>query len=244
MTSEIKPSVYRDERPAASVQPFHDWIRAHPPGWVYELVRLLLTPVAVFVYRARAIDVANVPPSGGFILAPNHFSNLDHFFAGVYIRRKLSFMAKSQLYGKSRLLDYVFKHSGIFPVRRGHNDAEAFETAYAIMRRGGCVGMYAEGGRSRSGGLGEPKPGVGRLALESGLPVVPCAIHGSSGVRGWKRLRFPAVTIWYGEPLIFTPVEQASREQAIQAAAEIFDRVRSMYAELDARGRRGLVRAR
>ena len=60
--------------------------------------------------------------------------------------------------------------------------------------------MYCEGGRSRTGRLGEPKAGVGRLALESGVPVVPLAIHGSAGVRGWKRLRFPKVTLQYGEP--------------------------------------------
>ena len=61
--------------------------------------------------------------------------------------------------------------------------------------------IYAEGGRSRSGELGEPKPGIGRIALESGVPVVPVAIHGSAGVRGWKRFRFPKVTVQYGEPI-------------------------------------------
>ena len=66
-------------------------------------------------------------------------------------------------------------------MRRGHHDEEAFITAYAILDRGGCVLMYAEGGRSRTGGLGEPRPGVGRIALESGVPVVPVAIHGSLG---------------------------------------------------------------
>jgi len=243
MAGEIKPSVYRDQRPAASVQPFHDWIREHPPGWIYELVRLILTPIAVFVYRTRAIDTANVPASGGFIIAPNHFSNMDHFFAGVYIRRKLQFMAKSQLYGKSRILDYVFRVGGIFPVRRGHRDEESFRTAYTIMRRGGCVGMYAEGGRSRTGKLGKPRAGVGKLAIESGLPVVPCAIHGSSGVQGWKRFRFPKVTVQYGAPLVFEQIDRPSREEMMRAASEIFDRVRTMYAELDERGRREVIRS-
>ena len=73
--------------------------------------------------------------------------------------------------------------------------------------------MYAEGGRSRSGELGEPKPGVGRIALESGVPVVPVAIHGSAGVRGWKRLRFPKVTVQFGEPLTF-PVEEDAEPRA------------------------------
>ena len=115
-------------------------------------------------------------------------------------------MAKSQLFSNP-LFRYVFKHGGVFPVRRGYDDEEAFMTAHTVLDRGGCVLMYAEGGRSRSGDLGEPKRGVGKLALESGVPVVPVAIHGSAGVRGWKRLRFPKVTVQFGEPLTFPVVD-------------------------------------
>ena len=86
--------------------------------------------------------------------------------------------------------------------------------------------VYAEGGRSRSGELGEPKPGIGRIALESGAPVVPVAIHGSAKVRRWKRFRFPKVTVQFGEPLTF-PVEEApSRERQLEVATEVFARVR------------------
>ena len=230
---DIKPQVYKDPRPAELFQPFHDWIRTHRPGWIYELVRMVLTSIAIVLYRERAIGTANVPADGPFILAPNHFSQMDHFFAGVYIRRKIQFMAKSQLYGNP-ILDYIFRVGGVFPVRRGHHDEEAFKTAYAVLGRGGCVGMYCEGGRSRTGRLGEPKPGVGRLALESGVPVVPVAIHGSLGVRGWKRLRFPKVTIQYGEPIAFPLDGLALREQQLKAAQSIFDRVKDMYTVLEA----------
>ena len=130
-----------------------------------------------------------MPADGPVILAPNHFSNMDHFFAGVYIRRKIRFMAKSQLFFRNPILDYIYRVGGVFPVRRGHHDEEAFITAHSILDRGGCVLMYAEGGRSRTGRLGEAKPGVGRLALESGVPVVPVAIHGSQGVRALEAAR-------------------------------------------------------
>jgi 1-acyl-sn-glycerol-3-phosphate acyltransferase len=169
----IKPQVYGDERAAAAMQPFHEWARTHEPGWIYGAVRLFLTPVALGLYRTRSVGRRNVPASGAMILAPNHFSNMDHFFCGVWLRRKIRFMSKSQFFGGNPILSYVFRVAGHFPVRRGHNDEEAFITAHSILARGGCVGMYAEGGRSRSGGLGEPRPGIGRLALESGAPVVP-----------------------------------------------------------------------
>jgi 1-acyl-sn-glycerol-3-phosphate acyltransferase len=75
------------------------------------------------------------------------------------------------------------------------------------------------------------------------VPVVPVAIHGSLGVRRWRKLRFPKVTIQYGEPLTFDVVEGASREQAQEAADEIFGRVREMYSALDEKGRRGVIKS-
>ena len=201
-------------------------------------MRLVVTPLLWFVYRGWALDAENVPKDGAFILAPNHFSNLDHFFAGVFIRRKIQFMAKSQLYGNP-ILNYIFRVGGVFPVRRGHHDEEAFITAAAVLKRGGCVGMYCEGGRSRSGRLGEPKAGVGRLALESGVPVVPLAIHGTSGARAWKRLRFPKVTLQYGEPISFPLNASPSHEEALDVSRQVFDRVKAMYVVLEAEGRKG-----
>ena len=89
--------------------------------------------------------------------------------------------------------------------------------------------VYAEGGRSRSGKLGQVKPGIGRIALESGAQVVPVAIHGSEIVRRWKRLRFPRVTVRFGEPIRFPTEEAPSRERQLEAAEQIFAPVRRMY---------------
>jgi 1-acyl-sn-glycerol-3-phosphate acyltransferase len=168
---------------------------------------------------------------------------MDHFFTGLYLRRKIRFMAKSQLFGPP-VLTYIYKHGGVFPVRRGHHDEEAFVTAATILDQEGMLLVYAEGGRSRSGELGEPKPGIGRIALEAGAPVVPVAIHGSAGVRSWKRLRFPKVTVQFGEPIPFPREESPSRERQLEMATQVFDRVREMYAELATRsGRRASRRS-
>jgi 1-acyl-sn-glycerol-3-phosphate acyltransferase len=98
--------------------------------------------------------------------------------------------------------------------------------------------VYAEGGRSRSGELGEVKPGIGRIALESGAPVVPVAIHGSERVRRWKRLRFPKVTVQFGEPLSFPTEREPSRERQLEVAEAIFAPVREMYGALAIRSGR------
>jgi 1-acyl-sn-glycerol-3-phosphate acyltransferase len=103
--------------------------------------------------------------------------------------------------------------------------------------------MYAEGGRSRSHELGEPKPGIGRLALESGAPVVPAAIAGSSKVRNWRRLQFPKVTVQYGEPFRFERTAAPTREQSQAAAEIVFAEIQTLYGGLREQGRRRAVRA-
>jgi 1-acyl-sn-glycerol-3-phosphate acyltransferase len=239
---DLKPQVYKDPRPPEHFARFHERSRSRGAGWIYDVARVVLTPLCLLLYRAAAIGVDNVPRSGPVILAPNHFSQWDHFFAGVYLRRKIRFMAKSQLFSNP-VITWILNHGGAFPVRRGHKDEEAFITAHAILDNGGCLLMYAEGGRSRTGRLRSPRPGIGRLALECGVPVVPMAIHGSLGVRGWKRLRFPKVTVQYGEPMTFDVVEHPTREQQLDAAERIFDRVRAMYVALDEKGRWAVIKA-
>jgi 1-acyl-sn-glycerol-3-phosphate acyltransferase len=237
----VRPQHYKDLRPAEYFMPIHQRARERGPDWVYEVVRVLVAPLVLVVYRTRCIDPGKIPRHGPAIVAPNHFSFLDHFFVAVFVRRRLQFMGKSQLFRPP--LGWVYRHAGVFPIRRGQRDEEAFETAHAILRRGGIVVMYAEGGRSRSEEFGHPRPGLGRLALESGVPVVPTAIAGSSGVRHWMRGRFPRVTVQYGDPVRFDRVPAPSRDQAQSASEVLFDRTRTLYEALDRGGRRRAVRA-
>jgi 1-acyl-sn-glycerol-3-phosphate acyltransferase len=166
---------------------------------------------------------------------------MDHFFLATQIRRKVRFMAKSQMFKPP--LQWVFTHGGVFPVRRGYGDEEAFDIARLILRREGCVAMYCEGGRSRTGDLSErAKPGIGRLALETGAVVVPVAIFGSSQVRNWKRLQFPKVTVLFGDPIRWEAIEAPTRDQQQAVADAIFEEIGLLYGQLSAEGRRGVLR--
>jgi 1-acyl-sn-glycerol-3-phosphate acyltransferase len=231
--AEMKPQVYLDPRPAEYFDQFHKSAR-RGSVFMYSVARVVLTPLVLLVYRVRAVGRENVPKQGALVLAPNHFSQLDHFFAGVWLRRKVRFMAKSQLFGPP-VLTFIFKHGGVFPVRRGHRDEEAFKTAYELIDQGEMLLVYAEGGRQRSGELGEPKPGIGRIALESGAPIVPVAIYGSAEARRWKKLRFPKITVQFGEPMTFPVEADPSRERQLEAAQAVFEQVKSMYEGLATR---------
>ena len=239
----MREQVYKDPRPAEHFARFHERARTRKPDWVYGAVRFLTTVYGAVAFRARGIRVDRVPREGPLILAPNHFSFMDHFFVGMFTRRQVQFMAKSQLF--KRPMQWIYTHGGVFPVRRGHDDQEAFVTAQAILARGGCVVMYCEGERSRTGDLAErPRRGIGKLALQTGATVVPVAIYGSQRVRNWKRLQFPKVTILYGDPIRWERIPEPTRDQQQQVANAIFAEVRELYAQLDAVGRRGVARER
>jgi 1-acyl-sn-glycerol-3-phosphate acyltransferase len=236
----MKEQVYRDPRPAEHFERFHERARTREPDMIYDIVRLLLTLVVYGFFRARCISSDKVPARGQVILAPNHFSFMDHFLLGVFLRRKIRFMAKSQLF--KRPMQFIYTHGGVFPVRRGARDEEAFITAGSILGRGGLIAMYCEGGRSRTGRLGErAKPGIGRLVLESGAPVIPVAIHGSSRIRNWKHLQFPKVTVQYGDALQWERVAAPTREQQQAVADEILDEIKILYASLEQLGRKGMI---
>jgi 1-acyl-sn-glycerol-3-phosphate acyltransferase len=237
----MREQVYADPRPKEYFDRYHRRARRREPNWVYELTRVITSLYAYTFLRARAISTEKVPGAGPVILAPNHFSFMDHFLMGCYLRRKVRFMGKSQLFKPP--MQWIYSHGGVFPVRRGARDEETFITAGQILRQGGAVTMYCEGGRSRTGRVAEQaKRGIGRLALETGAPVVPIAIHGSSHVRNWKRLRFPKVTVQYGDALAWARTENPTREQQQAVADRILLEIRRMYAGLEEHGRKGILR--
>ncbi len=239
--ASMREQVYADLRPKEYFDRFHVRAREREPDFIYELTRVITSLYAYTFLRARPISAEKVPGRGPVILAPNHFSFMDHFLMGCYLRRKVRFMGKSQLF--KRPMQFVYSHGGVFPVRRGARDEDTFITAAAILARGGAITMYCEGGRSRSGKVSErAKAGIGRLALESGAPVVPIAVHGSSRIRNWKRLQFPKVTIQYGDPIRWERIESPTREQQQAVADEILVEIKALYAGLEEHGRKSVLR--
>src|SRR5436305_11624217 len=180
---------------------------------VYWLVRAVLQPFFHLYFRMRRIGREHIPAKGPVIVAANHRSFLDPFVIGTMARRPMYYVAKKELF-KRRWQAWLLNALGAFPVNRGGQDEEMIETAKAILRRGDIVLIFPEGTRTRPGSLGKTKRGVGRLAPESGAPIVPVAVIGTEDVRRGWRIRPRKVRLRAGRPLSFPRAEKASPQLA------------------------------
>jgi glycerol-3-phosphate dehydrogenase (NAD(P)+) len=189
--------LYHERTRRRGVNPFLYW----PVRWV-------LKGFVLGYFRLRRLGREHVP-EGGVVLAANHRSFLDPFAIGYCIPRPVYFVAKQELF-RNPLLGWFLNCMGAFPIRRGESDEESMETALQLLDRGDAVVIFPEGTRIRAGSLATPKRGVGRLALQSGAPVVPVAITGSERARDRWKIKPVKVHVRCGPPLTFPRVEQPS----------------------------------
>jgi 1-acyl-sn-glycerol-3-phosphate acyltransferase len=188
---------------------------------IFWTVRILIGLFVEFYFSLERTGRKNIPKKGPVILAANHRSFLDPFLVGCLVRRPVYFVAKKELFDK-RWQGWVLNRLGAFPIKRGESDEESMATARAVLERGGALVIFPEGTRIRKGGLGHPKRGVGRLALETGAPVVPIAILGSDRARRGFKIRPVWVRARAGRPLTFPLVESPSPRLAEEVTARLW----------------------
>jgi 1-acyl-sn-glycerol-3-phosphate acyltransferase len=176
---------------------------------VYWPVRWVLIPFFKIYFRLARIGRNHIPKKGPVIIAANHRSFLDPFVIGTMAGRPMYYVAKKELFQR-RWQAWILNALGAFPIDRGASDEESMKTAKAILERGDVVLIFPEGTRTRPGSLGKPKRGVGRLALETGAPVVPVAVIGTENVRKGWRIRPHKVRIRAGRALHFPQIEKPS----------------------------------
>ena len=143
----------------------------------------------------------------------------------------MNYVAKVELFER-RWQGWILSRLGAFPIRRGESDEDSVETARRLVERGGAVCIFPEGTRIRSGSLGEPKRGVGRLALQTGAPVIPAAVLGTEHVRRGWRIRPRKVKVRLGKAMTFPRAEDPSRGLASTVTARIWPNVELQWEDL------------
>jgi glycerol-3-phosphate dehydrogenase (NAD(P)+) len=209
--------------PEERLMSYHRFTRERGVSWVlYFLARVVLQPFFLIYFRLERVGREHAKVGGPLIVAGNHRSFLDPFVMAVALpwRRPMHFVAKVELFEK-RWQGWVLNRLGAYPVRRGQADEEVLITSREVLHRGGVVCIFPEGTRIRTGSLGRPRRGFGRLALETGAGVLPVAVHGTEHVRRGMRIRPRKVKIRCGKSLTFPRTDDPSP----QLANSVGDRV-------------------
>lgn len=202
------------------------------------LIRGLLAPLARAVYRPAVYGREHVPTSGAVILAANHRSAVDTAVIPFVTPRAVSFLGKAEYFEgsgpKDRLVAAFLGALGYVPVARGdaHAGLAALAAARTVLDADGAFGIYPEGTRSLDGRLHRGHTGVAQLALATGAPVVPVALHGTERVQpvGKRLPRLARVTVTFGQPMDFARYEGLAESPQIRRA--VTDEVMEAIAEL------------
>lgn len=174
-------------------------------GKAQGVARAVLTPLFRSLWRVTTEDLDNVPSTGGAIIAPNHVSVLDSFFLPLTLPRRITYVGKAE-YMDDWKTKYVFPAIGMIPIDRSGGDGaqRALDAAAEILEAGELFGIYPEGTRARDGMLHKGHTGIARLALRTGVPIVPVGLIGTADCQrpdAKVPTPFKRVHIRFGRPI-------------------------------------------
>lgn len=169
---------------------------------LYAFAHILVSILARALLRFRVIGLQNVPLEGGAIIAANHASYFDIPLLGCALKRKADFLGKAELF-RNPIVRFFFRRLGGIPIKRGKADRAALSELVKRLQSGRLVVYYPEGTRSASGSLQLLKPGIGLVASQARVPIVPACIEGTARMlhRWFRRPRRHPVVIRFGPPL-------------------------------------------
>jgi len=170
---------------------------------LYPFGKTLACAYVNLIYNVKYEGQENIPQNQGFIITSNHQTFYDPILIAHKVKPQLRFMAKAEFFA-NKLVGWLFKSLGVFPVQRGKSDRTSLDTAKKIIQDGGVMAIFLEGTRSKDGNPGSPKPGVAMIAGAVGCGVQPVAISFKGKLSFRKK-----VTVRYGK---FIPLEQLGIE--------------------------------
>jgi len=191
------------------------------PAW-YRVCRFLCRVFCVVCFRIRVHGKENVPASGPFMLVSNHQSYLDPLFCGVFLKRRLNFMARDTLF-RNRFFRAILSSVYAIPVARGKADLSAMKIVISRLREGECVCLYPEGTRTDTGQIASLKGGFGLIARRGGSAIVPMVVDGA--FECWPRHKKifsvgARIVVCYGEAISAEHVQNMDEREIAEVVTE------------------------
>jgi 1-acyl-sn-glycerol-3-phosphate acyltransferase len=216
-----------------------------PP--LYRWARGACVPVLNRLFGLRVVGLEHLPRSGPFIVAANHHNYLDGVVLGVAIPRPIAFLVMPRVFQASPLHPPFHRRIGSIPINVERPDPGAIKRAFRVLHDGHGIGIFPEGPFSREGQLVPGQPGVGLIALRSGVPVVPAGIRGTFEALRGRRFYLPRrqpLSVRFGAPIHFGPgrARRFSHEDRDAATRRIMDEIAALLDEDRARARGGSLR--
>ncbi|MGE5620103.1 MAG: lysophospholipid acyltransferase family protein [Sphingomonadaceae bacterium] len=209
----------------------------------YSIASMAVRFLLVLLTRSRVEGLENLPRGGPFLLVANHLNLIDPPVLGALLPRKITFMAKDELF-RVPLLGWVVRWYGAFAVRRGQPDREALRRAIAVLNRGGVLGVFPEGTRSKTGRLNRGQPGAALVALLANATIVPVALVGTDLVKSpLSLLNRPQITVRVGKPFTLQKGREGKPDldaltgvMMSRVAALLPEELRGFYGDTDQQG--------
>jgi 1-acyl-sn-glycerol-3-phosphate acyltransferase len=207
------------------------WFRNPETGW--RVGRMFVPRIAVWLAPAAGYGVERVPLAGGGVVAANHFSGIDHPLIGGFSPRTIYFLAKAELLDVP-VVGAALRSLGVFGVRRGEGDRDALRHARELAREGNLVGVHLEGTRQRFGHPGPMHPGGLMIAMQEGVPVIPCGLD----TFGWSPTNRRKCAVVWGEPMRLDdlPRNRKGYAEAVEVVGAEIVRLWRLAAEASAAG--------
>jgi 1-acyl-sn-glycerol-3-phosphate acyltransferase len=201
---------------------------------LYTVGKIVAAPLLRAVWRPTVSGVENVPPTGPVILASNHLSVIDSIVLPVVIPRQIYFLAKEEYFRRAPQRALMRALNQI-PVNRsgGRASLMALDEAVPVLQAGHALGIYPEGTRSVDGRLYRGRPGVAKLALDSGATIVPVGLLGTQKLQpiGARLPKIgPRVEVRIGVPLDLTPWREREVDSRVlrEIAAHLMERIQAL----------------
>lgn len=203
------------------------------PLW-YSILRGLAIVVFKICFAIKIEGKENIPCRGGVILASNHLSYLDPIVLGIFVPRRVNFMAKEELF-ENLFFRWLIVKLGAFPIKRERIDRITYKKILNLLDKGQVVILFPEGTRSIDGRIGQLQAGTARIALKADVPLVPIIVRGTEKVlpRGKKLIKLARIRAWAGKPLKknMTSDKEITKKDIEELQRELEEKMRLLCGE-------------